>query len=196
MKTSYSLPLWIFLGFVVLLGLIWQLYPLSDARHRMNALPLTGPSFEGRNIPLTPLEENFFKNVNVLKRVYMVDNKLFFVTALDGTLNRHVVHDPYYCFRGGGWEILKEEKLPLPNGNANIVEIAKGNERKTALYWFSDGSSQFTSPWRYWWETTLRRLTLGRSGPEPILIMIQPLGDAAKTDWEKTLHTLQPLLWL
>jgi len=176
MKSTSQIALWIFLAIAILLGLIWQLYPLQDARHRMNTLPVIGAGFEGRDLPLSPLEENFFKNVNVFKRLYVVNNQIFFVTALDGTHNRHVVHDPYYCFRGAGWEILSEKKFPLPNGNANIVEISKGSERKTAIYWFSDGTSQFTSPWKYWWEATLRRLTLGWSGPEPILIMIQPLG--------------------
>lgn len=196
MKSTAQVALWIGLTIAIILGLTWQLYPIPDARQRMDALPLYGAGFEGRDLPLSALEEQFFKNVNVFKRLYSINNQLFFVTALDGTHNRHVVHDPYYCFRGGGWEIGKEKKFPLPRGNAELVEIYKGTERKTALYWFSDGTAQFTSPWRYWWEATLRRLTLGRSGPEPILIMIQPLGDSPNVDWKEVLHVLQPLLRL
>lgn len=196
MKKFSQIALWAFLIITILLGFIWQFFPLKDARQRIYALPLNGPGFEGRDLPLSPLEENFFKNVNVLKRLYVVDNQIFFVTALDGTRNRHVVHDPYYCFRGGGWEIVSEKQIPLPRGHGNVVEITKGNEKKTAIYWFSDGKKQFTSPWTYWWEATLRRLTLGHSGPEPLLIMVQPLGDVTEVDWEKVLKTLQPVLWL
>jgi hypothetical protein len=162
----------------------------------MNALPLNGIGFIGQDLPLAPQEETFFKNVNVLKRLYSLKGQIFFVTALDGTHNRHVVHDPYYCFRGGGWEITSEKKFPLPHGNANIVTITKGDARKTALYWFSNGSTEFTSPWKYWWDSTMRRLTLGWWGPEPILVMVQPLGDTEDVKWHYVLQELQPLMRL
>ncbi len=44
--------------------------------------------------------------------------------------------------------------------------------RETA-YWFSTGRQRHTSVIRYWFQATLRRITLGRSDKEPVLIMIQ-----------------------
>lgn len=42
------------------------------------------------------------------------------------------------------------------------------------LYWFStDKSSDHSLP-RYWFETTLRRITLGQCGCEPILVLFHP----------------------
>jgi hypothetical protein len=188
--------LWIGLVFSVILGALWQLYPMPDASERMRELPFRGTGYIGQDIPLTDFEEAFFKNVGMVKRVYQVNHQNYFLTALDGTKNRHAVHDPYYCFRGGGWEIIKDQNFPLPDGEAKLVEITKGAKRKTALYWFSDGTSQFTSPWRYWWDTTARRLTLGRSGEEPLLVILQPLDDTTDVDWPNVIKTLHPVLRL
>ena len=186
--------LWIALFFTIVLGSVWQFYPLSNADTRLEHIAYIGPGFTSQDIPLNETEKKMFKNVGVVKRLYMINGQLFFLTVLDGTNNRHIVHDPAYCFRGGGWEIQKSEQFPLQNGAANLVEIKKGSEIKSALYWFSDGKNSFTSPWKYWWDATLRRISLGYSGDEPILIMIQPLipGDK-KIDWKQIMTTLQPL---
>jgi hypothetical protein len=187
--------LWCALAIAILLGAIWQFFPLKDAQNRMNLLPFKGNGFIGQDVDLTPFEEINFKDVNLIKRMYRVDDDTVFVTVLDGTHNRHVVHDPYYCFRGSGWEIVSEKSFPLHGGNATLVIIKKGNQRKEALFWFSDGTAVYSSPIRYWYESTLRRITLGYSGPEPILIMIQPMGNN-EVNWKKILEKLKPLITL
>lgn len=187
--------LWFFLVTAAIVGMLWQFYPLPDALDRMNALPLSGKGYIGKNVPLTPFELSFFKGVNVIKRIYNVNGQNFFITALDGTHNRHIVHDPYYCFKGTGWTILSERSLHIPNGKATILEIAKDDIKKEALFWFSDGSSPYSSPVKYWLQATLRRVTLGFSGPEPILIIVQPLDDTP-VDWEKFHQEFQPLFKL
>lgn len=177
--------LWVCLGVAIILGLIWQLYPVPDAETRINALPLYGPDFKGQIVPLSSTEKEFFKGVNVLKRIYTVGKYTLFITVLDGTHNRHVVHDPYYCFEGSGWSIINERPFKIPGGQGNLVNITKDGQVKEALYWFSNESEHYTSPLKYWWQATLRRLTLGWSGPEPVLIMIQPLDDRENIPWEK-----------
>lgn len=188
--------LWILLFAAIALTALWQFYPLPDAKARLDALPLHGPGFAGKDMPLSEFEKTFFHGVIVLKRLYQVDNRLFFVTVLDGTHNRHVVHDPYYCFRGSGWQILSERELDLPNGHAKILDISKGEQHNTAMFWFSDGIREFDSPFTFWWEATMRRLTLGRSGAEPVLIMIQPIENSTDVDWNRVLKTLHPLIGL
>jgi hypothetical protein len=175
MKRGVQSLLWGSLAAAVIVGALWQFYRLPDAQARFEAFPLDGPGFRGEELFLSPFEEKFFKGVNVLKRLYNVDGNVLFVTALDGSGNRHVVHDPYYCFRGAGWEVLEGREVTVPAGNAELIVIKREGEIKEALVWFSDSRDRYTSPVTYWWQTTLRRLTLGFSGPEPVLVMIQPM---------------------
>lgn len=183
MNERSQMWLWAALIAAILLGVVWQFAPLPDAKKRMEELPLSGIGYKGKAIPLEPFEEEFFKDVTVLKRVYEVGGQPFFITVLDGTKNRHVVHDPYYCFRGGGWEIIEEDKFPLSMGNGSKLLITKDNQQREALFWFSDGTTQHSSPLNYWLQTSLRRLSLGMSGNEPLLIVVQPLINEP-VDWE------------
>lgn len=183
MKNRSQYWLWTALIGAIILGMIWQFAPIPDAQERVKELPLNGIGFQGKAIPLEPFEEEYFKDVTVLKRVYEVDGQYFFVTILDGTKNRHVVHDPYYCFRGGGWEIIEEHTFSLNKGNGSKLLITKDNQQREALFWFSDGSKQHSSPLNYWLQTSLRRLTLGMSGNEPLLIVVQPLMNEP-VNWE------------
>lgn len=187
--------LWFFLIVSVLLGIAWQFYPLPNAQHRLESLPLHGKNYQGHNIPLTKVESTILTNVNVLKRLYHVEGATIFVTVLDGTHNRHVVHDPYYCFKGSGWRILNKILIPSNKGYAARVKLVKETKEKEAHYWFSDGRSQYSSPLRYWWQATLRRLTLGLSGPEPILIVVQP-HHTEKVDWDNIITNFPELFEL
>ncbi len=167
----------IMLTLAIVLGALWQFYPLPDAKERMDQLPLMGNGFVGEILPMQDWEKSFFKNVGVLKRAYQIKKRAIFLTALDGTRDRHAVHDPLYCFRGGGWEVVSEKVTPIPNGTAVLVKLKKEQLKQEALYWFSDGKQHYASPYRYWWQTSLRRLSFGKNGPEPILVTIQPLDD-------------------
>ena len=175
--------LWVFLAAAILLGVLWQFVPLSNAQTRLDDLPLVGTQYGGKNIPLTDFEKSFFYDVNILKRIYDVQGHFLFITALDGTDNRHIVHDPYYCFRGSGWDIISEKTVAIPRGTAGLVQIRKGDEEKEALFWFGNGTTNYASPLRYWIQATLRRLSLGLSGPEPVLILVQPINDNY-VDWQ------------
>lgn len=188
-----SKTLWILLGAAILIGLLWQFFPLPDAQKRMDGLPLAGPGFVGQDVPLNTFEESFFKDVNVLKRVYRVDGSNYFLTVLDGTHNRHVVHDPYYCFTGSGWQIDHATQIPIQNGTAEQLFLSKGAQNKSALFWFADGKTNFNSTWKYWLAATWRRLTFGLSGQEPVLIMLQPLDNTKDVDWPQVLKALYPI---
>lgn len=175
--------LWVLLIGALLLGTLWQFYPLPNAEKRLDKLPIQGPYFQGSMVPLIGPEEEIFKNVNVVKRIYDVGGQNIFVYLLDGTNDRHPIHDPTYCFRGAGWIVDSSTPFPLQKGEGMLYTISKGAQKKEALLWFTDGTRFYSSPWTYWWETTLRRLSLGASGEEPVLIVIQPLG-TYKINWE------------
>lgn len=187
--------LWSGLAIAILLGIIWQFIPLDDAKNRISSLPLSGLDYKGQDLPLKPFEKDFLKGVNVIKRMYTLDGQNFFITIIDGTRNRHVIHDPYYCFKGSGWSIVSTKEIAIKKGHAKQVLISKKGQEQEALFWFTNGDSQYTSPLKYWTQTTLRRLTLGLSGPEPILIVIQPK-QIEKVNWGKFFDSFQVLLMI
>lgn len=167
--------LWFVLGLAIFLALIWQFYPLPDAKKRLDNFPLYGPAFEGKKLEKDAFEKSYFKDVTVLKRLYNVEGTNYFVTVIDGSNNRHVVHDPYYCFKGGGWDITGAKEITIPGGNAMLVNLRRGDETTEALYWFTDENKRYSSALEYWMQATFRRLSLGFSGPEPVLVTILPI---------------------
>ncbi len=188
MKKNNSILLWIILTAAIIVGILWQFIRLPDADLRIRSLPLHGNQYSGYDVPLSPSEEDFFKDVNVVKRIYQIGGQSVFLYILDGSHNRHAVHDPTYCFRGSGYEVVSQKPFMLSGGQASLFDLVKGNEKKEALIWFSNGANHFASPFKYWWETTLRRLTLGYSGQEPVLIVIQPLKETDTINWEDLLE--------
>lgn len=170
------------IALAVFCGVAWGLYPLPDAAARLRAIPLAAGDFVGTDIPLTPKEREVLGRVNVVHRAYRDGHHEIFTTAIDGTRDRHAVHDPRYCFQGAGWRILEERPLALPGGTARWVRAANGPRTVEALFWFSDGAGRHASPLRYWAQTTARRMTLGHSGAEPVLVVLQSFGERPP-DW-------------
>ena len=195
MKSWTKQILWAALGVAVLLSLLWELAPLPDAGARLDALPMQGLNFAGREVPLSPIEELTYHPARVLKRIYRVGRQHVEVLVLDGSRNRHAVHDPLYCFRGAGWRVSGTREIELPGGHARWVQLTKGGNTAEALCWISDGVLRHLSAPRYWLQTTLRRLTFGRSGPEPVLVVMQPLGGGTVV-WERLLQEFPALLEL
>jgi hypothetical protein len=195
MKNISQKILWTSFLFACVLGLTWQFFPVEDAKSRLSSLPLTGAEFEGYNIPLSDGEKGFFKDVNVIKRIYEVQNKSYFITVLDGTKNRHAVHDPFYCFTGDGWKLKKRENIPSPKGHVGLLTLEKGSRTKEALVFFSTPKYSHSSAFTFFLQTTFRRFTLGKSSDEPILIVIQA-EEGGKTDWVMFIKSMPSLFKL
>ena len=157
--------------------------PLPDAQSRVAHLAAAGLGFSSREMPLNETEKSIYGAAQVTKRIYRVGRKNFVVVIIDGTRNRHAIHDLAYCFRGAGWAIANEQRLPLPGGAGKILTLQKGGDTREAAYWFSDGSKRHAQVARCWWQTALRRLTFGASGPAPVLVLVQPLEDGS-ADWD------------
>ena len=164
--------LWLAFAILVPLGMMWEYYPLTDASSRLNQFPRMSAHVESRDLPLSAGEQAIFSEVTVVKRLALIGNDRAVVTVIDGTHNRHAVHDPVFCFRGAGWEVTAQETVPLDKGLARLVHLRQGTDVAEALYWFSDGDQQFNRPVVYWWKTALRRLTFGGSGMEPVLVIL------------------------
>jgi hypothetical protein len=174
--------LWVAICVALALAGLWQFFPLADASERLDRLPEKGLFFDSRPMPLTAAEQDIFGAARVLKRLVRVRGRAFTLTVIDGTRNRHAIHDPAYCFRGAGWKIMSGTDIALPQGETRAVTLRQGAREAEALYWFSDGRQAFASAPRYWFLTTLRRLTLGRSGGEPVLVILIPVDERAP-DW-------------
>ncbi|GAB5558386.1 MAG: hypothetical protein SynsKO_00330 [Synoicihabitans sp.] len=170
----------------VAMGLLWQFYPLEDASRRLADLPERGIMMQSRDVPVSEAEASVFAGASVLKRLVKVRGQTVVLTVIDGTRNRHAVHDPAFCFRGAGWEVERETAFAVEWGEARRVALRRRAETAEALYWFSDGQRAFGSAVTYWGRTTLRRLSLGASGDEPILVVLTPVDDQP-IDWDALL---------
>jgi hypothetical protein len=178
--------LWLALVVIVPLGLLWEYYPLGDASARLSRLPRNGANVQSRDVSMTPAELAVFSGVDVVKRFAVAGDDRAVVTIIDGTRNRHAVHDPMFCFRGAGWQVTGEETLPLAKGEARLLRLSQNGQTAEAVYWFTDGERQFARPSLYWWKTSLRRLTLGHSGLEPVLVVLTST-DAGAPNWRDLL---------
>ena len=168
--------LWLAFAILVPLGMIWEIYPLSDASSRLAEFSRNSTGVEFLDMPLSAGEQAIFSGATVVKRLAVVGNNRAVVTVIDGTHDRHAVHDPVFCFRGAGWEVTGQETVPLGKGFARLVHLRQDKDIAESLYWFSDGNEQFDRPLLYWWKTALRRLTFGGSGMEPVLVVLTSTG--------------------
>jgi len=194
-ETRRRRALWVGLAVSVVIGIGWQFWPLRDASARTSRLQLRGPGYRGVDVPLTESEEHSFGGARALKRVYSVGSELCHLLVLDATRDRHAIHDPLYCFRGAGWSVESRHPFPLPGGEGALVRLARGDERTEALFWFSDGEDRFTGITEFWMRTTMRRVTLGLAGTEPVLVILQPWGDGP-VSWRDVISRIPGILTL
>jgi len=184
--------LWVALTVSVLLSLAWEFSPLPDASGRLEALNGQVIGFTSVDVPLTDVEQKVFGGASVIKRVYRGGGVAFLLIVIDGTRDRHSVHDPTYCFRGAGWTEVGGADIPVAGGEGRWVRLRKNGRESEVIYWFSDGVRRHASPVRYWCQTTLRRVSLGALGEEPVLVVAQPFGERA-VDWRRVLGVFVPL---
>ena len=64
------------------------------------------------------------------------------------------IHSPKHCLPGGGWTILKHERIVLPSTDSiipehkvNLLEISNGKIKQMVLYWFATGNTTISSEW-------------------------------------------------
>ncbi len=183
MKSWQRNTLWGGSVLVILLALAVEFIPREDARERLLAIPDQGPGFTSRMTPLNEQEVELLGDASAVKRVVLPEGEPpFLFSAIDGSRNRHAVHDPRYCFVGAGWEITKAVPIETPRGEIMALELSRDGERRQALYWFSDGDAWFVAPTEYWMKATLRRLSFGLSGEEPVLFIVQTLEPGSVDD--------------
>lgn len=186
--------LWCLLAAVAVITIAWPMIPLPQAKGRL-ALGFNGSrDFQILKLDLKPEDREFLGKADASQYlVSMKDGSRLVLTVIDGTENRHAVHDPAYCFSGGGWKIRAKNTIKLPSGEATLITLAMGSRTAEALWFFDDAKHQFASPLEYWFRTGFRRMTLGRSGAEPILVTLRSLEDGS-VDWDRVRQIVLPSL--
>ncbi|WPJ96818.1 exosortase-associated EpsI family protein [Coraliomargarita algicola] len=165
---------------------------LEDASVRMAAFPLSGPGFTARSVPLTDFESDILGAADGYKWIYSWKGLRYAITILDGTHNRQAVHDPRYCFRGAGWDIVDDQVISYAGGSARQLKLTRQGGSSEALFFYSNGEIVFDAPLEYWLRATLRRWLRQYGGAEPVLVMIQPLNPGVGID--RALNEFLPML--
>lgn len=184
--------LWTFTVGCILCGSAWSLVPLPGAADRLARVPLEADGYVGREAPLNERELKVLGRVDHLHREYAVAGRSLYVTLIDGSRDRHAVHDPRYCFRGAGWNVVEEESREIPGGKARWLRAERDGETAEAAYWFSDGSRRHGSLQAYLATTVIRRISFGRYGGQPVLVVVQSFS-AEPMDWKEMQRMVETL---
>jgi exosortase/archaeosortase family protein len=184
------LSIWGLLVSCIVIGYLWKTFPLPGAGARLDRMPSAASGAMCRDVPFSEAERSRIGDARAIKRAYRCDGREFLVTVIDGTQNRRAVHDPTYC-----WTIISSAEQPLTGGRGIVVRVADQGNEKEILFWFSDGSVKYAEPVRYLLQTGLRRATLGWSGEEPVLVLVEPL-DLRQVNWFQVLDHMPWLMEL
>jgi hypothetical protein len=177
-----------------MITLAWPWIPVPSAARRLAAIPSSSPDFQSHPLEMNAADRDFLGKAQAVQSlIVMRGGGRLVLTIIDGTQNRHAVHDPNYCLAGAGWKIQAQQVVSTPSGNATWVSLAKDAQASEALWFFDDGDHQFVSAIEYWLATGCRRATLGRSGAEPVLVSLRSL-PGEPVPWKRVRQILLPAL--
>lgn len=129
--------------------------------------------FSSQDLSLNPAEAQIYRKAESLKRLYQTRKSRFVLTAVDGTHNRHAVHDPLYGFRGDGWQVIARDTIQVPGGRATRLTLEKSGSRTEAVFWFTNGRERCDSAWRAWWMGLCLRVMPQQGSRAPALVLLQ-----------------------
>ena len=189
---SMGLVLALFIG-ALILSVPGASNALKNADARLSALPLNANGFRSTDLSLSPAEEQVYRNIHVLKKLCVLNGEQAQLVCLDGTQDRHAVHDPRLCFRSAQWQVLSETVVPHPaGGEMRRLRLRRDNRELETVYWWSTRTERHASAMKYFVQSSLRRLTQGYSGEEPVLVLLQPVL-AGQLNWNTWLGPQSPL---
>jgi hypothetical protein len=167
--------------------------PLTDASARLNAFPLKGARYASREVPLDAAEIPVIGAARCIKRLCQTPTQRVLISIIDGTRNRHAMHDPEYCLRGSGWLTSARHTFAIPGGTACRLELKKDSLASEAVFWFSNGKDRHDSPAKVWLQSAARRLSFGKGGPAPVLILISPAIPGTPVNWQALIEEMPEL---
>jgi hypothetical protein len=177
-----------------LIMVAWPQFPLKDASDRLERIGKAHGGYTAHELPIRDSDITTLGSAQAVSYFIETGKKSgYFLTAIDGTKNRHAVHDPSYCMSGAGWKVDEQKELSLPRGSGILLTVHREKEQTQVLCFYDDGEQQFSSPFDYWAKTSLRRLSLGMSGEEPIFVMCKPAPNQG-VDWNQVRRSLITVL--
>ena len=155
------------------ISVLWRFVPLDGTEDRLARRPTKGPGFTSWHSPLKDEERILLGQGIAARRIYQFGKKRFVVSVVDGTLNRHAVHDPMYCFAGAGYEVITDLPMKVEGGVARCSTFLKAASDRESSIGSRMARHATVRSWHIWFDTTIRQMTFGFSGPEPVLVIVQ-----------------------
>lgn len=170
MKRIRQLVLWTtFAFFVSLLG-YWSRTKPPSAQDRIDSVPNKGLTFKLTRIPWSRNELNTLQEAGGSKWHCQMAGDEIVLVVIDGAQNMHAIHDPAFCFRGAGFDVVRESDVPLSGGVGRQVELKSENEKRELVYWFSDTRTRYHSLLNFRLQTAFSRLNANQRTPLMILL--------------------------
>lgn len=167
---------WLLVLLVVTATVAFKVFEPTKESGFLADIPLSGFGFDGEKLEFTQDELNYLGGAEAIKHEYSQRGYELVVIVVDGTNNRHSVHDPVFCFRGAGFEVMQQQVFPLYNGQGRLISLGRDDERRNVAFWFSNGDARYTSFMRYLLESTAHRLTFGMLGSQPRMVTVHSVG--------------------
>jgi exosortase/archaeosortase family protein len=98
------------------------------------------------------LQKENFKEKKLAHGViqYVNDSILIYVKPIQGFYSAE--HTPLICWEGNGYEFSATNEKTLPNGQKYYTGLLKkGTETIHTAWWYSNGTTQTTSQWKWRW---------------------------------------------
>lgn len=184
---------WVIVLFVIAATFAFKVNATSQQHSALDDIPVSGYGYDGRALEFSQAERVFLGNAEAIKHEYSQASYRLIVVVVDGSNNRHAVHDPIFCLRGAGYETTGQAAFPIINGHGQLVSLAKGPTKQEVAYWFTNGEQRYTSFSRYLAESALNRLTLGKLGQQPKMVTVYSVGERIP-NWSSLLDRFPVLL--
>ncbi len=117
-----------------------------------------------------------------------------------GGSGENSIHPPAHCLPGSGWDIIRNETVPLdvdglPQGEATVKRllIAKGEARQLVYYWYQSRGRVVSEDWKKIVYVGYDRATRGRTDGSLVRFSI-PVYRKNEADAEEAFRSLAPKL--
>jgi hypothetical protein len=184
---------WLIVLFVVAATFAFKVNATGQSQDALSDIPISGYGFDGRVLAFSEAERTFLGGAEAIKHEYSQANFRLVVVVVDGSNNRHAVHDPMFCLRGAGFEITNQTAFPIINGHGELISLAKGAAKQKVAFWFSNGEQRYTAFSRYLFESAVNRLTLGTIGTQPRMVTVYSVGERIP-NWSSVLDRFPVLM--
>jgi EpsI family protein len=119
-----------------------------------------------------------------------------------GGANENSIHPPAHCIPGSGWDIIRNESVPLhlegmpqEDGSVRRLVIAKGSARQLVYYWYQSHGRVISEDWRTIVYVGLDRALTGRTDGSLVRFTVPILDrDGGEERAEAAFRSLAPLV--